>query len=1045
MTSVVQRGELSVSASMMDVVPADPPPLYPLVGRADELAELLGLVGLLDDVQQPSAVVVSGDAGVGKSRLVAELRAHAADAGWHVLLGHCLDFGDSALPYLPFSEMFGRLSPEAVSVAGTAAHHHPALRRLLPGSRISADASTPVLMPETPGSVASVVQQPSGPSSLSGMAPTGRGELFEAVQALLERLGQDKPTLVVVEDLHWADQSTRDLLSVLFAQGVSSRVALVVTYRSDDLHRRHPLRASLAGWGRLPGVARLSLAPLPDDDVRALVGHLHRGQLVEGDVRTIVTRAEGNAFFTEELVGAVGRGDGGLPDSLADLLLLRVDALDADARTVVRAAAAAGRRVSHELLAHVVDLGADALDRSLRDAVDAHLLLPAGDDSYAFRHALLGEAVYDDLLPGERVRLHRAYTAALDGGPVPSTAAEVARHARASHDPATAVRAGTEAGDEAMRIGGPDEAAQHYAAVLELLGAGDDRLPSLGSAFALDLTLRAAEAMSLAGHPLRSAKLLERELARLDEAAPRNAGEAGEADGEADAGGTDRARLMLALASLGFVVDTARDPLDLTSVLLEVVPSEPPSLMRAQVLGAHAHALLGRGRDDEVSAYASEALARAQHLRHEALTHDARTTLSKLDQHGDPATSRKALGEIITKARLSGDAVGELRGRYSLAGVLFEGGHVERAHEEYTAGATRAAELNRTWGPYGIDAQVMAAITAYTLGRWDDAQRLLVAADDRPPPPAEAALESIRALVAAGRGDRDAYAATLSHQRWWNQDGILTITSGAAGIDIAAGAEQARAAYDATIEAACALWAEPWFMAQVRLAALALGQLASRAGHASAAEREQLATAGLQLVETARGAQAHGERHGRKLGPEGQAWVARAEAEHLRLTWLCGTQPPDAQVLVKQWEETVAAFERYGHVYETARSKARLAASLRATGDPARADELVAEAEVVARGLGAAPLLAELKSLGSRRGRAASTRPATPADSQLTAREREVLGQVADGRSNGEIARQLYISTKTVSVHVSNILAKLGAAGRTEAAAIARREGLLDD
>src|SRR5690606_19036623 len=183
----------------------------------------------------------------------------------------------------------------------------------------------------------------------------------------------------------------------------------------------------------------------------------------------IVRRAEGNAFFAEELVVARELGDDALPTDLADLLLVRLDRLPDDARAVVRAAACIGRRVSHTMLAEGVDLAGSALDEALRAAVEATILLPQPDASYSFRHARLGEAVYDDLLPGERARIHAACARALGDGRVPGAAAELARHARAGHDPVTAVRASVQAGEEALGVGGPDEAARHFLTALELL------------------------------------------------------------------------------------------------------------------------------------------------------------------------------------------------------------------------------------------------------------------------------------------------------------------------------------------------------------------------------------------------------------------------------------------------------------------------------------------------------------------------------------------------------------------------------------------------
>jgi DNA-binding NarL/FixJ family response regulator len=171
------------------------------------------------------------------------------------------------------------------------------------------------------------------------------------------------------------------------------------------------------------------------------------------------------------------------------------------------------------------------------------------------------------------------------------------------------------------------------------------------------------------------------------------------------------------------------------------------------------------------------------------------------------------------------------------------------------------------------------------------------------------------------------------------------------------------------------------------------------------------------------------------------AWAARLSAEHLRFRWLAGVDAPEEPVLVDAWRAALGRFEDYGHVWEIARCQARLAAVLQAAGEQAEARLYADKARETAQRLGAEPLLAELRSIGGQPSRRAAQ--SGPAGQALTARESEILKLVADGRSNGEIGKQLFISTKTVSVHVSNILAKLGASGRTEAAAIARRTGLV--
>ena len=1003
-TAAESLSTVSAVGDMMGDVPVLTPPRRSMIGRSDELARLQSLVGVADPAQR-GAVLVAGDAGVGKSRLIAELGARAIDSGWRVLVGHCLDFGDSALPYLPFTEVFGRSLADFPELTDAVIRAHPAVRRLMPGQRFAAE-------------------DPALPNE-----PIDRAELFDAVHASLELLAADAPLLVIVEDLHWADRSTRELLSLLFSRSQTSAAVVAATYRSDDLHRRHPLRTSLAEWTRLPGVTRMQLQPLDDAAVRSLVQALQPQPLAAVDIGEIVRRAEGNAFFAEELVVATARDQQALPTDLADLLLLRLDQLDEPSRQVVRAAAVAGRRVSHDLLSRVVALDYVDLDAAIRGAVDANILLPSGGDAYAFRHALLAEAIYDDLLPGERVRLHQAYVSTLSADGVPSTAAEIARHARAAHDPETAVRASVQAGDEAMTVGGPDEAARHYEVALALLAERRERRRGDPTELAR-LTIKAAEAVAAAGHPYRSMQLLQDQLSVLDEALNDD----------------DRARLLLALAAATLVIDTDIDAAELTEQAMALVPTEPTTQLRATLLGVRARALAYRGRDEEAMGAANAALTLGQELRSAAVVADATTTMARLDERaGQPDASRRALAEIVERARVAGDAAGELRGLHNLGGVHFEAGEIPQALEAYDKATVRAAELGRPWAPYGVDARVMAGLTRYFTGDWDAALSIIDVTGEAPPPPAEAALAVVGFAVAAGRGDRQALAGMPRVEHWWQRDGMLAMISGCALIDLfgdGGDVESAGSAHDRVLHTASQLWRSGWFLGRIRLHALLLGQLASSVSEVGAADRTRLVAQGDDLAAAAAETLTRGLRRLPTVGPEARAWAARAGAEHLRLQWLAAGDTRDQQDLCRAWEDTADAFERLGHRFETARSQARLAAVLQAAGRAGEANVLAERARATARSLQAAPLLAELRSLGT----PARRRTGGPGrDEQLTARELEVVTLVAAGRSNGQIARQLFISTKTVSVHVSNILAKLGVASRTEAAAVARRRGLLLD
>ena len=971
----------------------------PLVGRDDDLEELVELAGLASGAAG-GTVLVSGDAGVGKTRLLTELCARAEGAGRRTVVGHCLDFGDSALPYLPFTEILGRLAQESPGLIASVSESQPAVRHLLPGQRLLLGQSG-----ESPEDVE-------------------RSELFETVLALFERLAATSPLLIVLEDLHWADQSTRDLLGFLFQRRLTGPVSLVASYRSDDLHRRHPLRAAVAQWNRIPGVHRLHLDPLSDGSVRSLARSIHTGSLAEADLRMIVSRAEGNAFFAEELVAATELGEKSLPDDLASLLLVRVDQLGEDARRVVRAASCAGRQVSHTLLDTVADLDPAALDAALREAVDSNVLVPSGT-SYAFRHALLGEAVYDDLLPGERVRLHAAYADALCTLGGQGTAAELARHARAAHDVETAVRASIEAGDDAMAVGGPDDAARHYETALELLADRDVGRAAAGEVDQVSLAARAGDALLASGDPHRALQLVTDQLSRLPLDAPPQ----------------DRVRLLLTLAASALGADSDVDALEATTEAMNLLGSEPTPL-RARAAGVHARANADRQRVDEAARWAAEACRLGEQLDLPRVVLDGATTLAGLEERaGDPESSRRTLEQIVGQARSDGDVGAEFRGLHHLGALHFETGSLPEAAAAYEAASTRAAAVGRPWAPYALDARMMAAITAYVDGRWSDVLRICDLSGEAPPGLAEALLGSVALSVAACRGEQRALEHVDRLRPWWGRDGLVALQSASAAIDLYGDRgelESMLRIHDEMVDAVTSLWQVRSFVARVRVGALVTGQLAQHAPRLGSAERAWAAERGGELLAAGHDAMARSESRGRRLGPEGRAWSLRAEAEHLRLRWLLGVDPPSEEELVASWEGAVAGFEQFPHVFELARSRARLAAVLRSLGRTAEARKHADPARETARRLGAAPLLAELKTTGTS---AAGSRSDPAA---LTAREHEILELVAQGRSNGEIARRLYISTKTVSVHVSNILAKLGAGGRTEAAALARQRGLLD-
>jgi predicted ATPase len=305
-----------------------------------------------------------------------------------VLTGGCVPVGDGALPYAPIVEGLRALVGDlgASAVRGLVGPSWPVLARLLPA----------LGEPQAGG----------GPPDQAAQA-----RLFELLLGMLARLSQQMPVTLVVEDLHWADRSTRDLMTFLARNLRRERLLVVVSYRNDEPGTDW-LGPYLAVLDRSGHAQRVELSRLDRAETLAqLVGIVEAAPPAEL-VDAVFGRSEGNPYFTEELLGAIRAGSGELPPTLRDLLRGRVQALPELARQVLGVVAVAGRRVPHRLLAEVAGLEDQALVQALRAAVADQLLVTRpGEDGYKLRHALLGEVIEADLVPGERARLHAAYAA----------------------------------------------------------------------------------------------------------------------------------------------------------------------------------------------------------------------------------------------------------------------------------------------------------------------------------------------------------------------------------------------------------------------------------------------------------------------------------------------------------------------------------------------------------------------------------------------------------------------------------------------------------
>ena len=964
----------------------------PLVGRDDELSRARHALGLDDG--RGGLLLLGGDAGIGKTALVAALVDEVVDAGTHRLaIGHCVGEAGTALPYLPFVELFSRLDDVEPGTVEALLAGLPSLARLLP-------------------------RRAGDPSGTGAAAEAERGRLLEAVHGALESLARERPLLVVVEDLHWADESSRDLLTLLFTRGFAGPLSLVATYRSDDLHRRHPLRGSLTVWSRLSALSRLDLDPLPDPDVASLVRSLGTdlpGEVVDGVVR----RAEGNAFFAEELAAAAAQGVAAELTDLSRLLLSRVEMLDDDAQEVVRVAAVVGRRVPHALLERVAGVDGPALDRLVRQAVEHHVLEPLGADGYAFRHALLAEAVYDDLLPSEKLRLHRACSAAIQQDPGIATRADLARHALAAGEVGVAASASLEAGWAALRVGGPAEALVHFDRGLGLVDVADTR--------SHDLTLGAVDAALGGGRTHRALGYLRDRLAQDVVVGP--------------------ARAEL-LGRLSYVLRLTEDRTDRDALTTEALSllDGATQRQRVEVLVRRAEYLADAERHDEAASAAQDAMEAATALGG-GLYADLTTVVARLSfWEGDPAESIRRLEDLVARSDAAAD-LPVIRAMHTIGTVHYRQENLEAALAAYRTCSERAAAMGLPWAPYATDSRAMAVAVAYELGEWDLALRLADTREEDAPAFACAAFEAAVSYVHAARGS-DLPARWYPQLReFWERDGLCAIQSGAAMVDTlgyAGDVAGARAAHREVVDFVRGLWGQADFAGEVRLAALLLGRLADAAPGLPSREVADVLAEADRLAAHAATIFAPGSPRPAP-NTEGLAWAARARGEHLRLRWRARAEVPPEE-LRAAWTEAASLFEARGDPYETARSRAGLAEVLAASGDREGAAQQARAARSAAAALGAAPLLARIdRSVVTGGGAGPGPIPSGGLDAapSLTARELEVLALVAQGRSNGQIGGELFISTKTASVHVSNILAKLGARTRGEAAALARDRGLL--
>jgi DNA-binding CsgD family transcriptional regulator len=972
-----------------------------LVGRDTELARLRAL---LRDAAAGRAVtgLVSGDAGIGKSRLVAEAMRTAEDDGFTVLYGQCAEIGDS-VPYLPFADAF-RAAPPRVEKAIKA---RPVLSRLLPDG--------------------------DGQAKEADWAGLARQQMFGAVLSLLSELAVGSPVLLIIEDLHWADASTRHLVTFLARMLHRERVAIIGTYRTDDLHRRHPLRGVIAELLRLPMVSLVELGPLPSAALTEILASVPSASLPQSaaTLNTLVERAEGNAYYAEELLTASSDADGTLPTGLAALLLSRVERLSDAAQRVLRVASVAGGGADH-LVRAASGLPDDAYEAALREAAGHQLLAPDGPDGYRFRHALLREAVYGDLMPGERTRLHARLASLLSG--VPGAAAELAHHSMASHDIPGAFTASLRAGNEAERLGAPAEAHRHYDLALELWVRveGAEQIAGMTRG---KLGLKSALAAAASGDVPGAVHALRRIRERVSgPAGPEESAEL-------------RCRVGERLAYYLLQGENARwyaEALDVAEATVRETRDEPPTWYRARAMATYAIALKDAHRDDDARDWASRARDAARVAGSASVEADALVTTGQLALR--TGSSDEAIGlftAAVEQAAAPGALGVRLRAVYQLAQERLARGELEEAASLAHRGEEWAEAEGLGLAPFGLDLRHLHFQAHFADGDWDHAQELADGFPVRVTLQSEALLSAMALFVDVGRGSPAVAERRTWLEPFWGDVFVAYIARGVLAEHALWQGDCARA----LAEAEAAIDADAWpahSPSVIRVTAVALAARADRAARLRAAGDsagvDAEAAAGAALLGVAADGASYPARPKAVLGPEGHGWLARCEAEYARLT---GVNSPAV------WEKVLAEFGP-GYRYEAARTQWRLAEALVEAGRRDEATAVWRQARDTASRLRAAPLGAALDDLARRarldpgsgnRGGHSGGSGATNPLAALTDREREVLSLLARGMSNREIGTELFITPKTASVHVSNILAKLGASSRTEAAAIAHREG----
>ena len=979
-----------------------------MVGRVGELAEL-ELAVREAQAARPTLVLLGGDSGVGKTRLISELehRLSSAENGDRrralVLRGEAVQEGESELPYAP---LLGALRPlvreRNPALGAVSAGSCEQLETLLPGFGEGGRRD------DSPG-------------------PADQLRLFEAMLELLDVLSESEPVVLILEDMHWADRSTMTFVSFLARNLRQERAMLLLSYRTDELHRRHPLRPLLSELERLGRSRRIQLEPFDRRELAEALEDILGDAPEEPLVQRLFGRSEGNPLYTEELLAAGLDGRGAAPRSLRDAFMLRIERLSADAQRAARAIAV-GRQLDQAAIAAVTGIERDPLNLALREAVSEQLLVPCEDGSLRFRHALLREALYDDLLPGERGELHLALARFLENEPEGQDehelelASSIARHYAVAGDQPAALRATVCAARAAQRVSAYPEVADLAERALELWPrVGEDARPS--EVDHVDLLAQAARAYGITGQWPRAEVMFKRALEEVD----------------SEQSSERCAWLLARLARVQRGLNRAPEAIETAERALSLLPAEQGGSERALLLAWLGRTQLLRGRHRDAIADGEVALAAAVAAGEASAESEVLNTLGMAQiilGHVPEGIAR--LRQAIEVAREADDVEGIAVAYGNLADMLGDAGRTTEALQVAQEGLQQTPKRfirSRDW------IEMTVSDVAFIAGDWRLSRSRLSPSPARLSGVALMFRQLREAELALGEGDAETAEHSLgsieglvpesSEPQWIALYGVLLGELRRRQGDYGA----ARAAVENALDRI-----EVCTDDVMRIA------LVSATGARIEADRAQRAR---DLGERAelRDALARGRLHLGRLeagaqegGPVEVAYLAQGKAEMSRAR---DRNDPE------RWHKAAECWDVLERPYPAAVARWREAEAAAEAGDRTRAAGAARQAIEAAERIGASWLADELAALCERArlelaaGADGAPREAPAAASEdpfgLTPRERQVLALLAQGATNRQIGAALYMAEKTASVHVSRILSKLDVRSRTQAAAVAHR------